>query len=186
MTILALDASSTTIGACWRRPDGSFKTSLAVMGGDIGERLVAAHNALCDWLDEVQPAFMVYESAYVRFVSAAEPIYQVNGVLLLTAKLRGVPYGKLTPQKGKQALADSGKADKSRMLRAAAEQMGYQVAALTIREKNHQWGAYYDGRLLYTEHEADALGLLLAHEAAAEQAAREAAQAAPKKRRRAA
>lgn len=155
--VLALDASSTTIGYCVRI-DGALLTGTVTMRGDISQRLAEAYHAVADLLDEYRPATVAIESPVGRFIKAIIPQARVSGAIMLVVALREAELVEVSPAEGKKALAQTGNADKAAMIAAALARFG---------------------RVL-DEHQADALGLLLAYEA------RPVAEPAPSRRRRAA
>ncbi len=164
MRHIALDASSTTIG--WvlaedgqRRFSGTHK-----LKGSIEERIAQAHLFVLDLFNTWPGAeVLVTEAPAVRFAKGAIPQLRVNGVIILACQERGVSWREVSATEGKKALAGSGAAKKPDMIVAAAPHLGYDPARLTIKgSKTTPYRAYLDGKLVYDENEADAVGVMLA------------------------
>ncbi len=138
-TILALDASSTSIG--WVVFDGTVRDhgEIALRGSDTADRCRQAHAALNLILaNHPDIDVIALESPVGRFVKAVIPQARVSGALLATAALRCLHVVEVTPSQAKYALAGRGNAPKDEM----------QVCARA--------------RGVIGEHASDALGVALA------------------------
>jgi Holliday junction resolvasome RuvABC endonuclease subunit len=138
-TILALDASSTTIGYCvyWNEAvldHGEIKLT----GTDIAERCRQAHAALNLILSTAPDVDAIaIEAPASPHKKSLIPQCRVSGALMAAAALKGLMVVEVTPQAGKIALTGKGNADKAAM---QARARAYGVTG---------------------EHEADALGVAL-------------------------
>jgi len=163
---IALDASSTTIG--WvlaedgkRRFSGTYK-----LKGNIDERVERAYSFVSDLLARWPGEVLVTEAPVGRFAKALIPQVRVNGAVILACRHRGVQWREVTPSQAKKALTGGGKAEKQDMLCAAAYHLGYDGAELVYCVKSGTWRAINtDQKVLFDEHEADAVGVMLAAEA---------------------
>jgi len=138
-TILALDASSTTIG--WCLYDGAVRDhgEILLRGSDIADRCRQAHVALGLILANHPDADVIaLESPVGRFVKAVIPQARVSGALLATVALKCLHVVEVSPSQAKKALAGRGNAPKDEM----------QVCARA--------------RGVLGEHASDALGVALA------------------------
>jgi Holliday junction resolvasome RuvABC endonuclease subunit len=138
-TILALDASSTTIG--WCLYDGTMLDygEIALRGSDIADRCRQAHVALNLILaNHPDVDVIALESPVGRFPKAVIPQARVSGALLATAALKCLHVVEVSPAQAKYALAGRGNAPKDEM----------QVCARV--------------RGVVGEHAADALGVAIA------------------------
>lgn len=145
-TLLALDASSTTIG--WVIFDGRVRAHGTIRLGcpapknqtvDISERCRQAFTHI-GGLIESHPDLdcVAIESCVARFGGAVIPQARVSGAILTRVALFGLLVCEVTPQQAKKALCGRGDAEKVDM----------QVAALRYRVSG--------------EHASDALGVALA------------------------
>jgi Holliday junction resolvasome RuvABC endonuclease subunit len=123
--ILALDASSTTIGYCFY--DGAVLASgeIALKDIDIAVRcrLAFAHfNGLLELYS--LPDVIAIESPVARFGSAVIAQARVSGALLCAASLKQILVVEVAPQLAKKALTGRGNADKAAMMAVAWERYG--------------------------------------------------------------
>lgn len=139
IVILALDASSTTIGWCVYDGQPRDHGEILLTGRDIGERCRQAYAALgLLLLNHADVDVIALESPVARFAKAVIPQARVSGAILTAAALKQVPVKEIEPSVAKRALTGKGNADKAAM-RAAALVRG-----------------------VVGEHAADALGIALA------------------------
>lgn len=138
-SILALDASSTTIGWCVYEGAPTDHGEIALKGDDIADRCRQAHAALQLILTN-HPAIdcIAIEAPVARFAKAVIPQARVSGALMAVAALKGLHVVEVAPSQAKRALAGSGAAPK-----------------LTMRQQAALQG-------VLGEHAADALGVALA------------------------
>lgn len=139
-TILALDASSTTIGYCLY--DGAVLASgqIALKADDIAERCRLAYAQLNGLLELYErPDVIAIESPVARYGSAVIAQARVSGALLCAASLAQLMVVEVTPQAAKKALTGRGNADKGLMQSRAGFKYG-----------------------ITGEHASDALGVALA------------------------
>jgi Holliday junction resolvasome RuvABC endonuclease subunit len=125
-TILALDASSTTIG--WCLYDGTTRDhgEIKLTGHDIADRCRQAHAALNLILaNHPDIDCVAIESPVAQFAKAVIPQARVSGALLCAAALRRLHVVEVTPGQAKRALTGMGNASKEEMQSAA---MAYGVA----------------------------------------------------------
>jgi crossover junction endodeoxyribonuclease RuvC len=138
-TILALDASSTTIG--WVVYSGAVEAhgTILLTSDGIADRCRQAHAALNLILaNHPDVDAIALESPIARFAKAVIPQARVSGALLACAALKGLHVVEVTPSEAKKALTGSGCAGKAQM---QAEAVRYGITG---------------------EHAADALGVALA------------------------
>ena len=138
-TLLALDASSTTIGyVVWSGHVRAHGT-IHLKGDDIADRCRQAF-AHIGGLIESHPDIdaVAIEAPVVRFGKSVIPQLRVSGAILARAALFGLLVCEVTPGQAKRALVGDGSASKTDM----------QVAALQYRVAG--------------EHASDALGVALA------------------------
>lgn len=143
-TILALDASSTTVG--WVLFDQGVvrdHSEIRLADRDIHDRLSAVSRVVGNLLDDLLRHergidAVAIESPVGRFTKAIIPQAFVSGVIRLEAHRRGLAIVDIAPAEAKQALTGKGNADKSMMRGAALV-----------------WG-------VNGEHAADAVGVALA------------------------
>lgn len=138
--ILALDASSTTLG--WVVLDGATirdHDTCQLRDHDINERCRLAH-AYVAALVRTHPDIdaVAIESPVARFASAVIPQALVSGAIRAAVRCAGLHVVDIAPSEAKQALTGRGNADKG-MMQAAA--LAYGVSG---------------------EHAADAVGVGLA------------------------
>lgn len=93
-------------------------------GAAIDDRILTAHNILCDLLDEYMPDVVAIEAPFAVRSTSAIPLAQVNGVLKLTAKLRGIQSVNVPPMSAKKRLTGKGNANKTEMIEAAKPIIG--------------------------------------------------------------
>jgi len=137
--ILALDASSTSIGYCVYGGGVIDSSEITLTGKDIAQRCRQAHAAL-GLILEAHPEIDVIaiEAPVARFAKSVIPQARVSGALFALAGLRDINIIEISPTEAKRALTGKGNADKHMMQSAAA---AYDVTG---------------------EHAADALGVALA------------------------
>jgi Holliday junction resolvasome RuvABC endonuclease subunit len=139
VTLLGLDASSTAIG--WVIYDGRVVDHGEVLlkSDDIAERCRLAYAGLGLILSNYPYVDAIaIESPVAAFAKALIPQARVSGALMACAALSGLLVCEMTPMQAKRALAGEGNATKLAMRANAAEYM------------------------VYGEHAADALGVVLA------------------------
>lgn len=123
MTILlALDASSTTIG--WVLLDGMTVRdhgTAGLAGHDVSDRCRQAH-AIVGALLRCHPDIdaVAIESGVMRFAKAAYPQALVSGAIRAAVRLVDLHVVDVTPTEAKRALTGKGNTDKARMQRVAA------------------------------------------------------------------
>lgn len=121
-TILALDASSTTIGYCLYAGAVLAHGEHKLAGGDIATRCQTAYDILVLLLGKYpQIDCIALESPVARFGGAVIPQARVSGALLLACAQQWKPICELTPSQGKKALTGIGNADKCTMMARARE-----------------------------------------------------------------
>jgi Holliday junction resolvasome RuvABC endonuclease subunit len=162
--ILSLDISSTAIGWCLHNgavlAHGVIRLS---PNQHIGARCCVARDALEKLLDQHAVDLVAVESPVARFASAIIPQCRVSGAILELAARLDVLACEITPAAAKLALAGDGAASKQQMLMAAAAHFGYDMQTLAYAKHRSDWIAYRPGNIsaLYSEHEADALGVAI-------------------------
>lgn len=160
--ILGLDISSTAIGYVLR---GGTVHQRGVIRLDkdapIGQRCVAARDAVEQILEQHAIDCLAIESPVARFAKAIIPQARMSGVILELAERRGILTCEVTPTAAKLALAGDGAATKREMLQAAAEHFGYHADALGYVEWRGEWWACWATVREYSEHEADALAVAI-------------------------
>jgi Holliday junction resolvasome RuvABC endonuclease subunit len=138
-TILALDASSTTIGYCVYDGTVLDHGEIKLTGTDIADRCRQAHAALNLILSTAPDVDAIaIEAPASPHKKSLIPQCRVSGALMAAAALKGLMVVEVTPQAGKIALAGKGNASKDTMM---ARAHAYGVAG---------------------EHASDALGVALA------------------------
>ena len=138
-TILALDASSTTLG--WTLYAGAVVDhgEHKLAGADIATRCQTAYDILVMLFDRFPEVDCVaLESPVSRFAKAVIPQARVSGALLLACAQRWKPVIEVSPTAAKFALAGVGNCGKE-----------------TMQARASAYG-------VYGEHAADALGVCLA------------------------
>lgn len=87
---------------------------------EIADRLVELDSDLRELIERVQPNAIAIETIFARQVNPQSVITMAHGrgVVLLAAKLAGVPIIELKPAEVKKAATGSGRADKGQMQRA--------------------------------------------------------------------
>lgn len=124
-TILALDASSTTIG--YVVYDGAIIASgeILLKDSDIAERCRLAYAHLNGLLELYPlPDVIAIESPVARFGGAVIAQARVSGALLCAASLKGLMVVEVAPQLAKKALTGKGNASKVDMMTAAWPRYG--------------------------------------------------------------
>lgn len=158
---IGLDASSTSIGWVYIEDGKPRWVGTSTLKGDITQRIVAAYvltNQLIDGWGGV--SLVKLESPAFRFKGSGIPQVRVSGAIILACTQRGIACEEVTPTAAKKALQGSGKADKEAMLKAAAQQLGYDITQLEfIAQRKDLWVARQDGNVVLTEHAADAVGV---------------------------
>jgi crossover junction endodeoxyribonuclease RuvC len=82
----------------------------------MGERLVQIHQGIMDIIRSYEPEEAGIETVYFsKNSNSAIPVAQARGVVLYTLAARGIPFAEYTPVELKQAVAGSGRADKSQI-----------------------------------------------------------------------
>ena len=161
--ILGMDISSTAIGYVVRNGAVIDRGVIRLDGkAHIGARCVVARDALAALLDRIVVDAIAIESPVARFASAIIPQCRVGGVVLELAERRGIVTCEIAPAEAKRALASNGDASKAQMLAAAAAHFGYDGDALAYVARRGEWIAITSGMGVYSEHEADALGVAMA------------------------
>lgn len=138
--ILALDASSTTIGYCLYDAGSVLAFGeLTLKHPNIAERCRLAQAQLNGLFATLpMPDVVAVEAPVARFAKALIPQARVSGALMACAALAGLMVVEVTPSQAKRALTGMGDADKREMQAAA---LCYGVSG---------------------EHASDALGIALA------------------------
>lgn len=175
MRSIALDVSSVTIG--WvsaedgqRRFSGTY--DLGTTDEPIQMRCWRAYQfvrgLILSWKGT---EYVAIESPGGRFQKGVIPQVRVSGAVMTAAQELGVNVVEVSATEGKKALTGTGKADKRAMLIAAAPKLGYAPSSLYYQQgkrfkkpaNSGDWRAWsYEGKVVFDEHEADAVGLALA------------------------
>ena len=133
VSILGLDASSTTIGYCLLEGDRvAMSGEIALRGSDIADRCRQAQNALIRLIDGRSIDAVAIEAPVVRrFVgkggrrvdtaNAVIPQARVSGALLALISLRELAWLEIEPVIAKRAGAGKGNADKHAIQIAAID-----------------------------------------------------------------
>lgn len=138
-TILALDASSTTIGYVVYAGEVLAHGEHKLGGGDIATRCQTAYDILSRLLERYPDVDCVaLESPVARYGSAVIAQSRVSGVLLLVVAQRLMHVIEVSPAAAKKILSGKGNADKA-----------------TMQEKAKAYG-------VTGEHASDAVGIALA------------------------
>ena len=164
-TILALDASSTTLGWCVLAPGRPPLAKTIVLGSsrdDIALRCLRAQQELALLIAASAPDAIAIEKWVWRFPNTTIPQVLVQGALLAELQAHNLAYAVIQPSEGKQALTGAGVASKREMLEAAAPHFGYDTLLLRYEERRGLWYAVQCGAVVYDEHAADALGIAIA------------------------
>lgn len=160
--ILGLDISSTAIGWVLLQGIVADRGVIRLDGkAPIGQRCVAARDAVESLLDQHAVDAVAIESPVARFAKAIIPQARMSGVILELTERRGILTCEVTPSAAKLALAGDGAATKREMLQAAAGHFGYKAKELEYRHYRDEWGAWRGEVRVYAEHHADALGVCL-------------------------
>lgn len=160
-TILALDISSVAIGWCLHNGAVRAHGTILLQHDDINHRcrLARAHIAGLIVLHPDLDAVAI-EGPASQHKGALIPQCLVSGAVRSYVAELDIVICDIPPQHAKQALAKQGNAAKDVMLTEAAEHFGY-ASVTTIRQRGI-WYAYSRDLIVYSEHEADALGVALA------------------------
>lgn len=158
VSILGLDMSSVCIGWCLVPLNAPPVWGHFDMHSDIAQRCKQASDSISRLLDDYAPALVVIESPVVRFAKSALPQARVSGAVLAVLAQRSALWVEVTPSAAKQVLAGSGSATKAEMVEAARRRLNLSGVVLSYRSK---FGLWMDGRLHFTEDEADAYALAL-------------------------
>lgn len=173
LTILALDASSTSIG--WVLYDGAVieRGTITLVHDDINHRCRLAR-ARVGGLLILHPAIDVIaiEAPGGSFVGTVLPQCYVSGAIRCLAAERDILVCEVSSTAGKRALTGNGAAQKDAMLAGAAGAFGYDAARLQYNKMSYRPSkafslritvtrAWLDGAWVYDEHQADALGVAL-------------------------
>lgn len=120
-TILALDASSTTIGWVVWCGEVIDHGTIRLRGADIADRCRQAFAHIGGVIEQHPDLDCVaIESCVSRFGGAVIPQARVSGAILTRVALFGLLVCEVTPQQAKKALAGKGNASKEEMMEAAA------------------------------------------------------------------
>jgi Holliday junction resolvasome RuvABC endonuclease subunit len=115
-TILALDASSTTLGYCLYAGRVLAHGEHKLTGGDIACRCETAYDILTLLLKKwPQVDVVAIESPVWRFPNSTIPQCEVRGVLLLACAQHWKPFCDVSPAAAKFALAGIGQCSKETM-----------------------------------------------------------------------
>lgn len=89
------------------RPPGSFKLS---------DRYLVLFNALDELLNKYQPEALAVETQYVhKNVQSAIKLGMARGIVIISAKRRGIPVYEYAPSKAKLAVSGNGAASKQQV-----------------------------------------------------------------------
>lgn len=119
-TILALDMSSTKIGACY---DGRELETITLKGSDIAGRCAQAAAWIAGRVRGSDIDIVVIESPVGRFASALIPQCRVAGAVLAVLNYESVAWCEVSPAQAKKALTGKGVATKEQMIQAAQHSM---------------------------------------------------------------
>jgi Holliday junction resolvasome RuvABC endonuclease subunit len=147
-TILALDASSTTIGWVLYAGRVLYCGEHKLQGDDIAVRCQTAYEILALLLNRFpQIDCLAIEAPVARFAKAVIPQARVSGALMTCAAQRWKHVIEVTPAAGKLALAGKGNASKDTMMARAraygvsgehaSDALGVALAAATKVEVEH-------------------------------------------------
>ena len=138
-TILAIDASSTTLGWVLYAGAALEHGEHTLAGDDIATRCQVAYDILALLIDRFPDVDCVaLESPVLRFAKAVIPQARVSGALLLACAQRWKPVIEVSPTAAKFALAGVGNCGKE-----------------TMQARASAYG-------VYGEHASDSLGVALA------------------------
>ncbi|HUU76486.1 MAG TPA: crossover junction endodeoxyribonuclease RuvC [Methanoregulaceae archaeon] len=123
MIVIGIDPGIAIVGyGILEKKDGRIVTlcynCIFTSGKDKNtpERLEEIYSALSRLLKEYKPDCMALEKLFfARNVSSAMNVAEVRGVIMLAARQHGIPVTEYTPNRVKQAITGSGKADKRQM-----------------------------------------------------------------------
>ena len=133
MVILGIDPGIAIVGWGVLRYDGRQFTPLAY--GSIQtkakekteERLLQIHEALGQILDKYHPDAMCVEELFWNTNQKTGIIVaEARGVILMTARQRGVPISEYTPLQVKQSIVGYGRADKRQVITMVTSFLGLQ------------------------------------------------------------
>jgi crossover junction endodeoxyribonuclease RuvC len=92
---------------------GVIKTSPA---DEFDVRLLQIYNNLNEILDEFKPDCAAIERIFFnKNTKTAIPVAKVSGAIILTLKLRGIPYSEYTPIEVKHSITGYGRASKDQI-----------------------------------------------------------------------
>ena len=133
MVILGIDPGIAIVGWGVLRYDGRQFTPLAY--GSIQtkakekteERLLQIHEALGQILDKYHPDAMCVEELFWNTNQKTGIIVaEARGVILMTARQRGIPISEYTPLQVKQSIVGYGRADKRQVITMVTSFLGLQ------------------------------------------------------------
>lgn len=161
--ILGLDCSSSAIGYVVRNSHVIDRGVIRLPArADISERCWSAQRAVEALLSRYAVDAVALESPVARYAKAVIPQARISGVILATLAQHSLAWCEVTPTAAKLALAEDGAATKREMLAAAAAHFGYAASLMSYRSFRDEWAAYSSGVVIFSEHEADALGVAMA------------------------
>lgn len=172
MLTLGLDMSSTCIGFALLDGDTCERYGHTDLDGNIAARCQRAAHYVGGLLVVHQPALVVIESPVARHAKAVIPQARVSGAVLAVLARHEALWQEVAPSVAKRVLCGDGAATKREMVEAARARLELSGIAL---ERRGKWGLWMDGRLHFTEDEADAIALALCGAAMKVQTVKEAA-----------
>lgn len=170
MKILGIDTSSTRLGWCVWQDGRVLGHGMVVLRKD-GEPLAqACHQARVTIQmvllqnDHTDADAIAFEGAASRHASSLIAQSEVRGTLRGLAASCQILDLDITPQGVKKALKCAGNADKKAVIAAAAQYLAPGQEVTVVKLKGDYWATGRTGTQdqLYSEHEADALGVCLA------------------------
>lgn len=85
-------------------------------GGALADRLVSVFDGLTEVIEAFHPAEVVIENAFLgKNVRTLAVMSQTRGVLVLAARLAGLPVHEYTPREVKQSVVGTGRASKTQV-----------------------------------------------------------------------
>lgn len=163
MRVLGIDPGLTRCGvAVVEGQPGRPLTAVAVHvvrtapTAALDARLLAVHEAVCDWLVAYEPDAVAVERVFTQTnVRTAMGTAQASGVALLAAARHAAPVAQYTPSEVKAAVTGSGRADKqqvtamvSRLLRLSAAPRPADAADALALGICHVWRGAAHARLV--------------------------------------
>lgn len=83
---------------------------------ELGERLAAISESVCEWLDEYRPDALALERVFAQHnLTTVMGTAQVSGVIMLAAAQRKIPIALHTPSEVKRAVTGYGGAQKQQV-----------------------------------------------------------------------